>query len=179
MAKKRLTIDDLYDPDKKIEFDGKPLPDVIWIDDDHFILRTTDSKTQFTEWSNVSAISGETVPLYDADRMQAALAQLPGMSSEDAKRLSHLPNYVLDPAKSAVLINHANDLFYYRFGADQVIRLTTTASPEVGEEFSPNGKLVSFIRDYNLHVVDVESQREWALTGDGDAKTLNGRLDWV
>ena len=179
MLKKRLTIDDLYDPDRKINFDGQPQPDVIWIDNEHWIQRTTDAKTQFTDWFKIHAVSGASTPLYDAPLMQAALQKLPGMSEDDARRLAHLPNYVLDPAKTAVLLNHANDLFYYRFGSDHAVRLTTTASPEVGEEFSPDGKLVSFIRDYNLHVVDVDTQREWSLTGDGSVSTLNGRLDWV
>ncbi len=179
MAKKRLTIDDIYDPDRKIQFDGNPQPDVIWLDEDYFILRKTDPVTQCTEWNKVHAVSGDASPLYDAERLQTALKQLPGISADDAKRLAHLPTYVLDPAKEAVLLNHESDLFYYRFGSDRVVRLTTTASPEAGEEFSPDGKLVSFVRDSNIHVVDVQTQREWALTGDGSAKTLNGRLDWV
>jgi dipeptidyl-peptidase-4 len=45
--------------------------------------------------------------------------------------------------------------------------------------FSPDGRLVAFVRDANLYVVDVASQRETRLTRDGSAKILNGRLDWV
>ena len=176
---KRLTIDDIYDPEKKISFDGNSQPDVIWIDEDHFIQRKTDSKTQSTDWLKVDARTGEATPFIDAARMQAALKRLPGMSDEDAKRLAHLPNYVMDAAHTAVLINHANDLFLYRVNSDEVLRLTSSAAPEVGEEFSPNGKLVSFIRDNNIYVFDIESKREWALTGDGHALLLNGRLDWV
>ena len=41
--KKRLTIDDIYDPDRKINFDGNITPDVIWIDDSHFIQGGTGS----------------------------------------------------------------------------------------------------------------------------------------
>jgi dipeptidyl-peptidase-4 len=176
---RRFTFDDIYDPDKKIQFDGPPQPDVIWIDDDYFIHRKTDPKTKHTDWLKVHAASGNTSPLFDASTMEAALKQLPGITDDDARRLAHLPEFVLSPDKTAVVLNHANDLFHYRFGSAEVRRLTTTASPEVGEEFSPNGAMVSFVRDSNLHVVDIETQREWALTADGNDKTLNGRLDWV
>jgi dipeptidyl-peptidase-4 len=176
---KKLSIDEIYDPEKKILFDGSPQPDVIWIDDNHFIQRKTDSKSQSTDWLRVNVQTGETVPFIDAGKMEGALKTLPGISEDDAKRLSRLPNYVINASRSAVLINHANDLFLYKLEANQVIRLTTSPSPEVGEEFSPDGKLVSFVRDNNLYVVDIETRREWALTGDSDEKKLNGRLDWV
>src|SRR5687767_7090416 len=136
---RRLTLDDIYDPDRKILFDGNVQPDIIWLDDDHFVQRKSDPKTQFTEWTKVHAITGAATPFYDVDKMQTALRALPGMSEDDAKRLAQLPNYVIDPDKTAVLLTHANDLFYYRFDSGRVIRLTTTAAPEVGEEFSPNG----------------------------------------
>ncbi len=176
---KKLTIDDLYDPDRKIDFDGAPQPDAIWLDDDHFIQRFTNPKTQSTEWLKVHAGSGNSAPFYDPLRMESSLKQLPGLSGDDAKRLARLPNYVMNPAKTAVVLNHGNNLFYYHFDSGRALRLTAAAASEVGEEFSPDGRLVSFIRDYNLYIVDVETLREWALTGDGNVRTLNGRLDWV
>ena len=44
--------------------------------------------------------------------------------------------------------------------------------------FSPDGRLVAFVRAHNLYVVDLEGH-ERALTTDGHAQRLNGRLDWV
>src|SRR5215510_12031356 len=128
---KRLTIDDIYDPEKKISFDGNLQPDVIWIDEDYFIQRKTEAKTQATEWLKVDARNGEASPFIDADRMQTALKRLPGMSDEDTRRLARLPNYVMDPARTAVLIDHASDLVLYRVDSDHVVRLTASASPEV------------------------------------------------
>jgi dipeptidyl-peptidase-4 len=38
---------------------------------------------------------------------------------------------------------------------------------------------VAFVRANNLHVVDIATQRERALTTDGNRETLNGKLDWL
>ena len=112
--------------------------------------------------------------------MQAAFASLPGVSAQDARQLANRGNYSLNPAETAVLINWANDLFYYEFGSDRAIRLTSNPEEEVGEAFSPDGRMIGFIRENNLYVEDLGMQRrERALTRDGSAKILNGRSDWV
>jgi dipeptidyl-peptidase-4 len=77
------------------------------------------------------------------------------------------------------LINYANDLFYYKFASDLAIRLTNDADEEFVEEFGPDGKMVSFVRNNNIHVVDIATRRERPLTRDGNPKLFNGRLDWV
>src|SRR6185369_4624268 len=88
--------------------------------------------------------------------------------------------YQLNPNETGALITFANDLFYYEFGSDRAIRLTSGPEEEVGEAFSPDGRMVSFVRGGNLYVEDLGMQRrERALTRDGDDKILNGRLDWV
>jgi dipeptidyl-peptidase-4 len=177
---KLLTIDDLYDPKAKVDFNGSPPLDLIWLKDgEHYLQRKTNRETRTTQLLKVNALTGESVPFYDAAKMEAALAKLPGLSAEEAKRLSNRGTYQMNEDRTAVLINHANDLFYYQFGSDTAVRLTNSPEPEVGEEFSPDGKLVSFVRSYNLYVVDTATQRERALTIDGGPELLNGRLDWV
>jgi dipeptidyl-peptidase-4 len=124
-------------------------------------------------------MTGEATPFYDVAKMEAAFAALPGMSTEDARRIARRSTYQMNDARTATVINFANDLFYYEFGSDKAVRLTSTAEEEVGEEFSPNGRIVSYIYKYNIHLVDIATQRSWALTSDGSEKLLYGRLDWV
>lgn len=163
-----LTIDDVADPAARVKFNGKPPTPVTWLDQDHYLAGNL----------KVEAKTGKSVPFYDAAKMQAALEKLPAMNAEDAKRLS-TGELQMNSSRTAALINFANDLIYYRFGSDEAIRLTNTAQPEVGEEFSPDGRMVSFVRDYNMHIVDIATQKERSLTSDGNAKLFNGRLDWV
>ena len=177
---KLLTIDDIFDPAKKVNFNGTT-PTVRWLKDgNHYLVTNEASRTDVPRLQKVNAATGQATPFFDAAKMQAAFAALPGVSAADARQLAGRGNYNLNPAETAVLINWANDLFYYELGSDRAIRLTSNPEPEVSEEFSPDGRMVSFVRENNLYVEDVSMQRrERALTRDGSAKILNGRLDWV
>ena len=177
---KLLTIDDIFDPAKRVNFNGTT-PTVRWLKDgNHYLVINEASRRDVPRLQKVNAATGQATPFFDAAKMQAAFAALPGVSADAARQLAGRGNYDLNPAETAALINWANDLFYYEFGSDRAIRLTSTPEPEVGEGFSPDGRMVSFVRENNLYVEDLSMQRrERALTLDGSAKILNGRLDWV
>ncbi len=175
---RELTLDDLYDPVKRLNFNGEPPLGLVWIDQQSYLQRKVDPQTRQVQYLRVEARTGAASPLFDVARMAKAFARLPGVSAAEAERITRQPlNFVR--RHTAVLLNHANDLFYYQLGSDEAVRLTSTAAPEVGEELSPDGRLVSFVRDYNLYVVDIATQRERSLTSDGNARLFNGRLDWV
>jgi dipeptidyl-peptidase-4 len=176
---KLLTIDDIFDPAKHTNFSGNPSQPRWLKDGEHYIV-TSKERNAFPRLLKVDAITGKTEPFYDAAKMQAAFAALPGMTKEDARNLANQPFYQMNPSETGVLINFANDLFHYEFGSDRAIRLTSNPDEEVGEAFSPDGRMVSFVRGGNLYVEDLSMQRrERALTRDGSDKILNGRLDWV
>ncbi len=146
----------------------------------HYLLTNEASRRDLPRLQKVNAATGEATPFFDAAKMETAFAALPGVSAQDARQLANRGNYDLNPAETGVLINWSNDLFYYEFGSDRAIRLTSNPEEEVGEAFSPDGQMVSFVRENNLYVEDLSMQRrERALTRDGSAKILNGRLDWV
>jgi len=177
---KLLTIDDIFDPAKRVNFNGST-PPIRWLKDgNHYLVTNEASRRDVPRLQKVNAATGVATAFFDAAKMQAAFAALPGISAADARQLANRGTYNLNPAETAVLLNWANDLFYYEFGSDRAIRLTSTPEPEVGEEFSPDGRMISFVRENNLYVEDLGMQRrERALTRDGSAKILNGRLDWV
>jgi dipeptidyl-peptidase-4 len=177
---KLLTIDDIFDPVKRVNFNGTT-PNIRWLKDgQHYLLTNEAGRRDVPRLQKVSAATGEAVPFFDAAKMQAAFAALPGINADNARQLANRGNYSMNPAETAVLINWSNDLFYYEFGSERAIRLTNTPDEEVGEGFSPDGRMVTFVRGNNLYVEDVAMQRrERALTSDGSAKILNGRLDWV
>src|SRR5947209_2102095 len=177
---KLLTIDDIYDPVKRVDFNGTPPRNLEWLKDgDSYLQGKTDRQTRTSVLMKVNARNGNAVPFFDAARMEAALLKLSSLSTTAARDLSHRDAYHLNPTQSAVLINYGNDLIYYELGSETAVRLTNGPEEEFEEDFSPDGRLVSFVRDNNLYVVDIATQRERALTTDGKATVLNGRLDWV
>ncbi len=46
-------------------------------------------------------------------------------------------------------------------------------------KFSPDGSRVAYVRDNNLYVENLSTQKITALTTDGSATTINGTSDWV
>jgi len=46
-------------------------------------------------------------------------------------------------------------------------------------KFSPDGRMVGFVRDNNIYVTDLGTGAETALTADGGENVINGTSDWV
>lgn len=175
---KLLTIDDMFDPVKKVNFSGT-VPTVRWLKDGKHYLLTDPSKNDTAKIQKVDATTGEAVPLFDAAKMRAALMALGGVTEQDARQLSNRGTYQMSNDETAVLINWNNDLFYYQLGSDKAFRVTNNPEEEVGETFSPDDRMLGFVRNNNIYVYDLAAQRERRLTTDGSPRILNGRLDWV
>ena len=176
---KLLTIDDIFDPVKKVNFNGT-VPNIRWLKDGrHYLLSNDAMKKDLPRLQKVDAVTGEATPFFDTAKMQAAFTALGGVTDQDAKQLANRGTYQLNNDETAALINWDNDLFYYEFGSDKAVRVTNNAEEEVGETFSPNDRMLGFVRNNNIYVYDIAAQRERRLTTDGSPKILNGRLDWV
>src|SRR5436305_1567545 len=184
---KLLTVEDIYDPAKKVNFSGPPPASIEWLGDgEHYLQSGTEHKMErggvlilTTQLMKVDARTGEAAPFFDAARMEAALRKLPAVSADDARKLAHRASYKLNPAQTAVVINFNLDLIYYELNSDTATRLTTDPEEEFEEDFSPDGRMVSFVRRNDLYVIDLATRRERRLTQTGSETTLNGRLDWV
>jgi dipeptidyl-peptidase-4 len=181
-----LSIDAIYDPDERVDFSGSPPTDVSWIDDARYLWMKRDlqgrtgesARSVPREWMVVDAVTGRSAPLFDTARMVQALAALPGVTREEASRAAR-GDLTLNATKTAAIFTIADDLYFYDFESGRAVRLTTSTEPEEEATFSPDGKLAGFVRANNLHVVDIATQRERALTSDGALELLNGKLDWV
>jgi dipeptidyl-peptidase-4 len=174
-----LTIDAIYDPAKRVQFSGTPALGLVWIDGSHYAWARAAARGGGVDWMSVDAAGGSAQPLFDAAKMEVALAKLPGVTVDEARRLAHSRGLVFNHQYSAALMTIASDLYVYTFANDRALRLTYAPGEKELPSFSPDGALVAFVRDNNLFVVDVGMPRESALTTDGTARILNGKLDWV
>ncbi len=177
---KLLTIDDIYDPVKHVNFNGLT-PNIRWLKDGtHYLLTNDASRKDVPRLQKVNAVTGEAVPFFDAAKMEAAFAAIPGISAKDAKQIANRGSYQMNNAETAALINFSNDLFYYEFGSDKAVKVTNNpGDEEVGETFSPDDRMIGFVRKGDMFVFDIARGTEKRLTTDGGPKILNGRLDWV
>jgi dipeptidyl-peptidase-4 len=174
---RELTIDVIYDPERRVDFSGTPTTNLRWMDDASYLQARRVGTG--VEWLKVDAASGQTTPLYDAARMEAALAALPGISREQASDRARAADLIFNPPRTAALVSINDDLYVYEFAADRAARLTSADGVEEEPTFSPDGRVVAFVRANNLHAVDASGGRERALTSDGSSSLLNGKLDWL
>jgi dipeptidyl aminopeptidase/acylaminoacyl peptidase len=169
-----ITFETLHGSKPPPNFRGSPVSGLVWLEDGTHFLQVKDGRLH-----KVDALTGRCQPLFDAARLAEGLGKLPAIGPEVARRLARSPNLQLDPQRTAALFVHETDLYYSRLDGTGAARLTKTPGAKELASFSPDGKFVAFVRAGNLHVVDVATQAERALTTDGSAVVLNGKADWV
>ena len=177
---KRLTLDDIYDPDKKVDFEGNPPRGLAWIDDDHYLWPKADPGDRATEMIKVEALTGKAEPLFDVAKVESTLGELEGVSRDEAKRIAHQRSFTFNRKRTALLLTIQDDLYFYDLLTHRARRLTRSPGKKKEEaSLSPDEARVAFVRDNDLFVVEVGTARELALTTDGSPDVLNGKLDWV
>ena len=85
----------------------------------------------------------------------------------------------MDPARRGFLFEHDEDLYYATFDGKTAVRLTSQPGREQWPAFSPDGKHVAYVRDYDLYAVDIATQAERRLTTGGREDLRHGHSDWV
>ncbi len=176
---KTLTLDDLYHPDRETRLvpPSRGLP--TWISDTHFVIASPRAPLPAGTIEKVDAATGKGEPWLDASKLADALGKLPGVSADEAKRLARLRLGSFNPQRTVATLTIGDDLYAYDFSADRLVRLSHGAGVEETPVFSPDGRLVAYIRDYDLFVSDTATGQERELTTGGTAALLNGKLDWV
>ena len=174
-----LTLDNIFDQDARVDFDGSVLSVLSWLDNEHYIEHRGGADSSDGGLLKVHAVTGEREPLLDITQLEAAIRELPGVTAEEATELAGRSDHQWNSDWTAFLFEIANDLYHYEVDTSLVSRLTRTAAEEREVSFSPDGRSVAFVRDQNLYVVNIEFQEEHALATDNNPSIRNGLLDWV
>jgi dipeptidyl-peptidase-4 len=176
---KLLTIDEIFgDPKTRVAFNGKPTASVRWMVDGTSYFQMQPGEAGQLGLYRVDAKTGNSTLFYDATKLETALVAA-GLKTDAAKKLAGQTGFDFNETQTAALLNSNNDLYFYDFASGAVKRLTNNAAEEMEADFSPDGKMVSFVRGNNLYAVDVASGKETQLTKDGAEKFFNGTLVWV
>jgi dipeptidyl-peptidase-4 len=86
----------------------------------------------------------------------------------------------LSPDGGTFLGSHSNDLYLYDIASGEARFVTSDAEAELFATFSPDMQKIAFVRDKDLHLVDLGSSQVRRLTDRGDNRLLfNGIADWV
>ncbi|HEV7516790.1 MAG TPA: S9 family peptidase, partial [Thermoanaerobaculia bacterium] len=99
------------------------------------------------------------------------------------KEVFALGEYFWSPRGDSLLVSSGDDLFLFSLGSRELSRLTETKGGSPAPEdpkFSPQGDRIAFVRDADLHLLDLATHHEVALTTGGKKDvTQNGAVDWV
>ncbi len=177
-TKKKLTLEDLFDPAKRVNFNGV-VPAITWLPDGNSYLQVVFGPSAAQGITRVDAKTGTAAPFLDTNQMRKAVGAVPGVTPEMAESISNRRGFTFDAEYGQLLTGIGDDLLVYDIGKGKAARLTSAPGEEENPSFSPNGKFVAYTRGEDLYCVDVETQHERRLTTGGGPDRLNGRLDWV
>jgi dipeptidyl-peptidase-4 len=83
------------------------------------------------------------------------------------------------PSGKTLLVFAGGDLFLLHLASGKTEQLTSTPEREANPALSPDGRSVSFHKNNELHLLDIESRATRPVTSGATPTVWNGRLDWV
>jgi dipeptidyl-peptidase-4 len=174
-----LTVETLYDPIQRIDFDGNYPVGLTWFDDNSYVDRRSPQDAFESPLVRVDAVSGDRTPIVDVEQFELAIRELNGFTVGDASAIARQPDHLTNGNGTSVVFEHASDLYHYNVSEHSIRRLTQTPAIELEVSFSPDGKFLAFIQDHDIVVVDLFEERTRTLTDGGAPRVRNGLLDWV
>ena len=154
------------------------LEPVRWLDDSSYVVLAPAASGKTMNLDRVSALTGR----------RQILMHGAGLIPPGGHAPIRIDDYQLAPDGSrallftdAVPVWHAAKGTYFLWDVRR--RRLRPLSRKPGDQmfatFSPNGRLVAFVRDHDLFVVDLARGTERRLTAGGGAMVSNGAADWV
>jgi dipeptidyl-peptidase-4 len=151
-----------------------------------YLRARADDKDRFDLWAFDVRQSRDRL-LVDSRTLAGADRAL--SAEEEARRerqrtsaYSGIVEYSFAPDSRHLLIPLNGDLYVYDLGrkpADAVRRLTSADSYETDARFSPRSNYVSFVRDQNLHVIELATGVERAVTREGGGLVSFGVAEFI
>lgn len=176
--KKKLTIDDLYDPEKRLRLSATQISGVSWLDDRRIVYPKLDANGEMVRHAIIDVTTGAESALFDVSKLERSLIA-GGVSATDAKSAAKRRSLLFDRGKQRTLFEIGGRSYLYDVTTGESIAISAPdASGAEESTFSPDGSHIAFIRGNDLWITDARG-RERRLTTGGSEELLNGKLDWV
>lgn len=126
---------------------------------------------------------------YKTGEKEELVCNFTARQSLKAKPLPPFDDYTFDAEEKQILLEsdfepiyrHSGVSNYYIYNvAEGTFEMISQNGKQRLTTFSPDGKMVAFVRDNNLFVMDLASKEEKQITSDGKLNAIiNGTTDWV
>ena len=126
---------------------------------------------------------------YRTGELVATICAFNAPGTKSAKPMPVIESYVFDANEQQILLSAEFEPLYRHSGVStyylyDIQKGSFTCLTKNGKQrlttFSPDGKMVAFVRDNNLFIMDLASLKETQVTFDGKLNhVINGTTDWV
>jgi dipeptidyl-peptidase 4 len=127
--------------------------------------------------------TGQQTLLFDSNDLSQGAEQLSDEEKARRERMrlsgSGIVTYSWSKDSKNILFPMLGDAFYLDVSSKKVSRLLETDTFETDIKFSPKSNYIAFIRDQNLWIKDINSNKEMAMTTDGGGPVKNGMAEFV
>ena len=187
---KPLTVERIYG---QPSLSGKLTTGVAWSPDGRLLSyfhRTGEGAEAKTDIWALEVTTGERRLLVDSNQLSGLLpsSEAAGRGQQTGLGRVTPQQYFWAPGGEALLFVAQDHLYWFDLKTQAGKRLTGPAAGGPGArkphalqdpKISPDGRWVSFVRDFDLWVVHVATGEEKQLTRGGREELMNGQLDWV
>ncbi|HET9480951.1 MAG TPA: S9 family peptidase [Candidatus Polarisedimenticolia bacterium] len=172
-APERLTLDWIFSDEGK---NAASVPDRAWLDTGIALLYDHRPARPERTIESFDPATGARRRLFDAAKALARMNELlsPGTPFEEVG----WPE-ALDPKGRWVAWEKDDDILLLDLATSRFETAAATDGIEKSARFSPDGRMLAFVRANDLYVRDLEARTEKRLTTDGSPTLLNGTLSWV
>ncbi len=163
---------------------GRPVKPKFTPDGKTVLFLRSDATTPKQSLFATGADSGFTVELLSPETLLKGTGE--ELSAEEKARrerqrvnVGGFADYDLDPAGKRVLVMLAGKPFVYEIATKKVTELAVGKGTIIDPKWSPDGKLVGYIRDYDVNVYDLATGKEAAVTTGGTKLKTHGLAEFV
>ena len=132
-----------------------------------------------TDLYRVDAVSGRRVLLVRGADLVPPGAQQPVSIEEYRFSADGAKLLIFTDAARVWRQNTKGTYYVWDLPARRLIPVSAQPGYQMFAKFSPDGRMVAFVRANNIYVTDLTTGAETALTADGNDNVINGTSDWV
>src|SRR5467141_1378289 len=179
-AGKALTVERIY---SQPSLSGRLTRGLAWTPDGKglsYFETKGSGKDAKTELWVMDAASGERRLLVAADKLESILPADSSKATQATGLGRRAPaEYQWAPGGAAILFQGPTALGWLDLKSAAARTLVSGKAAIADPKISPDGKFVSFVRDHNLWLVNLNDGKEQGVTSGGTEETRKGELDWV
>lgn len=160
---------------------GAPPQDYLWSPDGSSVTYLSEDSQhgQADDVVSVQSSNGAASVLVDRDKIAALYSTAVDVKDRDHRSRYGQSSYFWSSDGKHLLFDATGQLWLYDLDRKNGVQLVNTGAGSGDDpKFSPDGKMISFIRDHNLHVF-MSKGKDISLTNTQKNTLLNGEVDWV